>query len=480
MVLSMGRLSFMDVAMNSPTLLLSLGIVALLIWRLWRFTVRPLCIWLAGKRLYIVTSPEDNTLLNRNTTTVSFETMVVGMYRDIGISSHGVEVFFNKASVPLGKDTAAKRPLDAILEFHKRQLTPGRNEFDVLMSSKVLPCIENTMDFTRAKGGEPFVLDTTPEATTVSLLRMCEEIFIVGVPDAFLGMDWFKSNPEMWKAWLDWERVNWKVIFDLPAALTRDMVAAREQIVDSYVQYLRVPSAERSEASYFIKSLDTVMQRVDASETDTARVLLLQTWAITGNLYKVAFWAVSFMAHDQSLLESIRTEILPVVRGEKIDESYLYEKCPELKSLIVEVMRVTIASGLVRDVIAPTVVGGKTLMPGSRVLVPYRQLHLDRDAWGENAHTMDPRRFVRDAKLENSKSYLPFGSGHTLCPGRFFAKRAASYFIALLVSKYDLRLKDEGARFPRMDLATPAPGVPLPRNGDDVILVLKERPKPCK
>jgi hypothetical protein len=91
-----------------------------------------------------------------------------------------------------------------------------------------------------------------------------------------------------------------------------------------------------------------------------------------GNVYKVAFWTVAYIAYDASLLERIRIEVEPAVEDGRLDESYIAENCPLLESLISEVSRLTVASALGRDVVSPTPIRNKVLQPGSKVLVgPY-------------------------------------------------------------------------------------------------------------
>jgi cytochrome P450 len=75
--------------------------------------------------------------------------------------------------------------------------------------------------------------------------------------------------------------------------------------------------------------------------------------------------------HNPGLLESIRAEVLPAATGTQVDERYISEKCPKLDSLINEVLRLYATSGLIREVITPTVVGSKTLETNSMVLVSY-------------------------------------------------------------------------------------------------------------
>lgn len=134
--------------------------------------------------------------------------------------------------------------------------------------------------------------------------------------------------------------------------------------------------------------------------------------------------------------------------------------------------------------------------------MPVHQLHFDPSVWGPNAHAMDLGRLARDPKLYASRSYRPFGGGHSLCPARFFVKRAIGYAVASLVAKFDVHVDIERTRqkvgtrpssrkqgqsvreaggidsinFPRVDLSKPSPGASLPVvQGEDVYVVLKQR-----
>lgn len=90
-----------------------------------------------------------------------------------------------------------------------------------------------------------------------------------------------------------------------------------------------------------------------------------------GNLYKLVFWLVSHLAHNPSLLDQMRDEVLPAVQGKTVDETYLLRQCPKLNSLVSETLRLTVTSSLARVVLEPTVVGGKMLKPGNKIMVRF-------------------------------------------------------------------------------------------------------------
>ena len=190
------------------------------------------------------------------------------------------------------------------------------------------------------------------------------------------------------------------------------------------------------------------------------------------------------MLHDQSLLKEIRTEIDQAFLGRggacsSPNISHLLEGCPLLNSAYDEVLRYTNNAMGVRLVVNQTRIGGKTLRPGRKLLMPYRQMHLDGDAWGAEAANFDPGRFMRDKSLSRSPSFRPFGGGNGYCPGRFLARREVFMFVATVLRRFELSLfpSSDGSKpkFPSLDETTPTGGILSPAAGEDVILQVQSR-----
>lgn len=68
-----------------------------------------------------------------------------------------------------------------------------------------------------------------------------------------------------------------------------------------------------------------------------------------------------------------------------INMTWLLDSCPRLNAFFDEVMRMTNSSSSVRSVVSDTVIGDTVLGAGTKVLIPYRQLHFNEDVFGENA-----------------------------------------------------------------------------------------------
>ena len=142
--------------------------------------------------------------------------------------------------------------------------------------------------------------------------------------------------------------------------------------------------------------------------------------------------------------------------------------CPVLNATFNEVLRYTGASTSGRVVLAPTEIGGKTLYPGARILVPYRPSHFSDEAFGPNLLQFDPQRFIKDKELTRNPAYRPFGGGSQYCSGRVLARREVVGFLAFVLDNFDIDLKTTGneespklgrQKFPRLNIHQPNIGI---------------------
>ena len=222
------------------------------------------------------------------------------------------------------------------------------------------------------------------------------------------------------------------------------------------------------------------------------------------NAYKLCFWMVAYLLFDSELYDAIKAECDSVMNAIAINspttvesgnpdltglEARLEKDCPRLMSFYHEILRLTTSSTSIRTVKSPISLTGGThiLPPAAKVLLPLRQLHFDKSVFGPNADDFDPDRFLRDPKLSTSPSFRPFGGGSTYCPGRYVARYEVLSFIALILTRLDVRLsqgKDGGSGsgsktsrgrekrerpgFPRLDSKKPTLGMMMPLAGDDV------------
>lgn len=190
---------------------------------------------------------------------------------------------------------------------------------------------------------------------------------------------------------------------------------------------------------------------------------------------------LSYLLYDSSLLASIQEETSHAFNAAgDLSVPHLTDSSDRLNALFEEVHRVTNSASTVRSVESDTVIGGFVLRQGSKVLMPYRQLHFDELVYGADANEFDAERFLKRGNLSKSPSYRPFGGGSTYCPGRFIARQEVLAFIAYVLRRFELKLAntEQGTspqKFPRLGAKKPSLGVMGPMLGDDLVVSIKTR-----
>jgi cytochrome P450 len=191
------------------------------------------------------------------------------------------------------------------------------------------------------------------------------------------------------------------------------------------------------------------------------------------NLRKGGFWFIAYLLFDPALLAAVQREIAPAFTGAEIDQDYLTKQCPRFQGAWEETMRITAFSSSVRFVTQDTVVGNKLLRKGYRIMMPYRQMHLDESVFGDNVQDFVPERFVKNPNLR--KHNMTFGGGATQCPGRHLATHSILVFVAMFLHKFDVTLDPPGQAFPVINEAHPVLGLVDVRRESDLKVRLKLR-----
>jgi cytochrome P450 len=183
-------------------------------------------------------------------------------------------------------------------------------------------------------------------------------------------------------------------------------------------------------------------------------------WGINTNTRKAAFWMLNFILHEPDLYQILCEEIQAVFidGAETPDHPTLLEKCPRLNAAWDETIRMSAFSASVRHVLEDTVIGGKLLRKGSRLMIPYRQLHFDQSVFGSNIDQFQSDRFLKDKTLKRGGSWRPFGGGTTQCPGRYAAKLVVLSFIAMLFKRFHVEI-DGSQKEPEPQLGKPVLGI---------------------
>nr|BAR88396.1 cytochrome P450, family 7, subfamily A, polypeptide 1 [Lethenteron reissneri] len=227
--------------------------------------------------------------------------------------------------------------------------------------------------------------------------------------------------------------------------------------------------------------LNDTLSRMD--DMGKARTHLALLWASLANTLPAAFWSLFYLLRSPEAMQAARKEIKEVVgdcqwkAGEllKFSEEQL-NRLVILESVIKEAMRLSSASMNVRVVKEDFELSldsnrGYRVRKGDDIALYPQLLHYDPDIFH------DPLKFKHDRFLgdngqektnfyKNGRKlkyyYMPFGSGITMCPGRFFAMIEMKQFLLLVMSLYDMELLDSEEVPPTLDQARVGLGILQP------------------
>ncbi|KAK6829637.1 hypothetical protein PG987_010221 [Apiospora arundinis] len=509
------KLSFtLPESMLEPQWLLPLYLLLTwLIWRLWKFSIRPLlytkeveylpysipfighavpmfkstarlytqaikhfnglrktyALHVMGRDIVIVSDPAEQSLIYKDSSSYSINGSIDMIYKCAGEVSpdahknlwHGPEDGFQSLH-PNPKGQVLVHMGYSLL--HKQLLQPEKSQ----------ELIQKNVSYIEQYTGSGAFFDTSVLASNakgdqvVSLHKWCLEVLIESQTRIFFGKTFREIQPDYKTLFDAWDFNSWMMTYQYPHFLAKAATRPRNALFKALTQYLDMP--ETNGTGRASRSVNT-------------------------NVHTAAFWLLAHVLVRPTLAEALMEEIAPAMQAiEKADSkdpaalteivrTRLIQDAPLLNATFDETVRTCSTNASTRDVKRPVSLGGKVLRPGTVILMPQRPNLLAPEAFGGDAEDFDPHRFLQNKRLTRQEFFRPFGGGVTLCSGRTVARYEVLTFVAFALWRYDIKVVGEGERvqgvygkgFPRLDEAKPSLGVAKQCEGDDVIVVLRKK-----
>uniref|UniRef100_A0A670IVA3 Prostacyclin synthase n=1 Tax=Podarcis muralis TaxID=64176 RepID=A0A670IVA3_PODMU len=223
----------------------------------------------------------------------------------------------------------------------------------------------------------------------------------------------------------------WKHLWKLLSVKRLDCRANRSVWLDSYKQHL------------VDLGLDENMQ---------TRAMLLQLWSTQSNAGPAVFWLLLFLLKYPSAMAAVQGEM-------ETAHPFL------VNSALNEMLRLTAAPFITREVLQDMclrLADGReySLRKGDRLcLFPFISPQMDPEIYEEPEVKYD--RFLNSDGTEKTDFYkggkslkyysMPWGAGINVCIGKFLAVNSIKQCVFLLLSYFDLELKDPNAAIPAFD-----------------------------
>uniref|UniRef100_A0A669BT34 Cytochrome P450 family 7 subfamily B member 1 n=1 Tax=Oreochromis niloticus TaxID=8128 RepID=A0A669BT34_ORENI len=271
------------------------------------------------------------------------------------------------------------------------------------------------------------------------------------------------------------------LVAQIPIWLLGRTKAIRQRLINYFLPH---QMSCWSHSSEFIRTRFEMFEQYDTlRDFDKAAHHFAILWASLGNTVPATFWAMYYLVSHPEALQFVRQELEDVLRLSGVEFSRdqdvtltpaHLEKLLYMGTAIKESFRLCSSSMNIRvaqeDFSLRLDAERSAAVRKGDVIALYPQaLHLDPEIY-EDPETFRFDRYVQNGQKKTDfykdgqklKHYLmPFGSGATKCPGRFFAINEIKQFLSVILLYLDLEL-EEGQSKATLDLSRAGLGVMLP------------------
>ncbi|XP_042332296.1 7-alpha-hydroxycholest-4-en-3-one 12-alpha-hydroxylase-like [Sceloporus undulatus] len=231
---------------------------------------------------------------------------------------------------------------------------------------------------------------------------------------------------------------------------------------------------QKENISTWVSEHDRLLGEIGLSENTRTKIMFLVLWVSQVNTGPAVFWILAYLLKYPEAMKAVKEEVDGILReiGQEVKPGYPFThltldmiKTPLLDSAIQETLRLRVSPflfrGVKKDVDVKLANGRKYILRkgDAMLLSPFLALHMDPEIHPE-PHAFKYDRFVnpdgtrKDFYKNGGKlkhCIMPFGAGHSMCLGRFFAVSEMKIFAILMLSYFDMELVNPEEEIPPVD-----------------------------
>jgi hypothetical protein len=114
---------------------------------------------------------------------------------------------------------------------------------------------------------------------TVSLRNYTRVSLTNGANRTFFGKELFETAPDFIECYKIYEDESWKIFFQYPRFMARDLHDAKDKALDAMAGYLALPREQRPYISWVMDTMNNELTYLGLPPRDVAGVIMLITWA---------------------------------------------------------------------------------------------------------------------------------------------------------------------------------------------------------
>ncbi|RHZ54628.1 cytochrome P450 [Aspergillus thermomutatus] len=264
---------------------------------------------------------------------------------------------------------------------------------------------------------------------------------------------------------------NLRVMQSLPLRRNREIRESSLYIRDVARQMIREKEAKMKKQDSAATGTDIVSVALESGAfTEEELVDQMMTFLAAGHetTSTALQWSVYALCKHPDVQTRLREEIrahLPPISVEHPEplSAATLDSLPYLNAFCNEVFRFyPSVPGTVRDAAKDTTLVGYPIPKGTRIIVSPKVINHSKELWGPDADQFNVERWLGPGRANtggasSNYSFLTFLHGPRSCIGQGFAKAELACLVAATVGRFQMELKDPGAKLEVRLSATVAP-----------------------
>ncbi|KAJ5316817.1 hypothetical protein PENANT_c016G03031 [Penicillium antarcticum] len=375
-------------------------------------------------KVYVIKSPELVSAVRRNHRSMSLEPLLTRTSECAGgITGPGLELLRGKESQGqgLGHHT--------VTTMRPTLLGQGLDE----MNTKMMECVQKSVQELRTHRG------------TIDIYQWCTLAMTIASTDAIYGpLNPYKQRKVRDSYWEIENNLSYLMMDFAPWLIARKAWKGREYLSHAFLEYYEADGHLNSSQLAYTRwktQLDG-----GARLEDIARLEAVMGLGILSNTVPSSYWAIFDLFSRPELLKQARDEIRQhamSVNAEglhTVDLAAVQEKCPLLLACLQETLRLRSNSAQLRVMFEDTMLGESCLVKaGSILLMPSAVINRSESAWGNDAESFDPQRFIDpEDRRTKASGFMSFGASPHICAGRHFATGEIIALMTMLILQFDI------------------------------------------
>ena len=221
-----------------------------------------------------MTNAKQSAEVYKHTDSLSFEEFVQTLMRVNGSTEHTIKNVYSR----LPRDKPGFPNPDGLSlgvlaqKMHVHQLHPGENL--LALQNKARTWINRELDFDLLSRSERNNRSTGDDSIELSLYEWTSDYFVRLGQYVYFGDVLSRIDPAYQDSYIVFDEVIWKMLYQYPAFLCRDMTAPRDRMMASLKRYFQLPREQRrDQAAWIINAMEDEMRAIGVDDDSLAIIV---------------------------------------------------------------------------------------------------------------------------------------------------------------------------------------------------------------